>query len=109
MNKVYIFLAVPIFLALGLVHPGAQAGSHTESETVTVTRSCSNSIRLNVNSTNGYTTVLFNGKKVFSGKTRGRVLTNSEIRDCKAYAVVWDGKTVLWQNNEDATTVLKKP
>jgi hypothetical protein len=109
MNKVYIFLAVPIFLALGLVHPGAQAGSHTESETVTVTRSCSNSIRLNVNSTNGYTTVLFNGKKVFSGKTQGAVLANSEVRDCKAFAAVWDDMAVLWQNREDAATVLKKP
>ena len=109
MSKVTPFLAIPILLALSLAHPGAQAGDHAESKTVIVTRSCSNSIRLHVNTTNGHTTILFNGKKVFSGKTSGRVLSNSEIQDCTAYAAVWDGKTVLWQNTEDATTVLKKP
>jgi hypothetical protein len=109
MSKLNLFLAVPIFLALGLVHPGAQAGSHAESETVTVTRSCSNSVRLNVNTTNGHTIVRFNGKKVFSGKTQGAVLANSEVRDCKAFAAVWDDMAVLWQNREDAATVLKKP
>ncbi len=109
MSKVHVFLAASFFLVLGLVHPGAEAGSHAESETVTVTRSCSNSISLNVNTTNGYTNVLFNGKKVFSGKTQGRVLANSEIRDCTAYAAVWDGNTVLWENGENAAAVLKKP
>jgi len=109
MSKVNLVLAAPFVLALGLVHSGAQAGGQAESETITVTRSCSNSVRLNVNTVNGYTTVLFNGKKVFSGKTRGRVLSNSEIRDCKAYVAVWDGKGVLWQNTDDAATVLEKP
>jgi len=109
MRTINLCYLVPAFLILTLVDPGAAVGGQVESETVTVTRSCSSSIRLNVNTNNGYTTVLFNGEKVFSGKTSGKVLTDSEIRNCKGYAAVWDGRILIWQSSEEAASVLTAP
>lgn len=60
-----------------------------------------------VNTVNGQTTVIYNGKEVFSGPTKGKVTSRSVSRNGKNYAAAWDEDTVLWENVPGAAALAK--
>jgi hypothetical protein len=62
---------------------------------------------LSVMTENGFSTVQFNGKKVWSGKTTGKVAGKSASVNGKEYAAVFDGNKVLWESEKGAAGKVK--
>lgn len=62
---------------------------------------------LSVMTENGFSTVQFNGKKVWSGKTTGKVAGKSSSVNGKEYAAVFDGNKLLWESEKGAAGKVK--
>lgn len=62
---------------------------------------------LTVSTVNGQTTVIYNGKEVFSGPTKGKVTSRSVSRNGKNYAAAWEDDRVLWENVPGAAALAK--
>lgn len=57
---------------------------------------------LSVMTENGFSTVQFNGRKVWSGKTTGKVAAKSASVNGKEYAAVFEGSKLLWESEKGA-------
>ncbi len=57
--------------------------------------------------TNGKTTITYQGKVVWTGATKGKVSTNSKTIKGEQYLAAYDGDKVLWENVPGAAAKLK--
>ncbi len=62
---------------------------------------------INVSTSNGRTTIAYQGKEVWSGKTTGKVTGKAKSVDGVDYAAAFDGDKVIWQNVAGASRHLK--
>jgi hypothetical protein len=62
---------------------------------------------ISVVSSQGQTTVTWNGKQVYAGPTKGDVLARRFTVAGQEFAIAYDGGAVVWQNHTDAVTKLK--
>lgn len=91
-----------ILLSLVLVATFSSAGLLQAADKPPTERVEKHQSSLSVSTVNGQTTVIYNGKEVFSGPTNGKVTSRSVSRNGKNYAAAWDGDTVIWENVKGA-------
>ena len=96
-----------ILQSLVLVAALAAASSVRAADGVPFVRVQKFQSSLSVSTVNGQTTVLYNGKEVFSGPTKGKVSSRSVSRDGKDFAAAWDGDKVIWENVKGAAEMAK--
>ena len=56
---------------------------------------------------NGKSTVSYQGKAVWSGKTKSQVTAKARTVDGKEYAAAYDGQKVVWENVKGAAKQLQ--
>lgn len=62
---------------------------------------------ISVSTSNGKTTVVYQGKEVWTGKTTGKVTGKAKAVDGKEYAAAFDGEKVIWENIPGAGAKVK--
>lgn len=63
---------------------------------------------ISVNNNNGKTSVIYNGKEVWSGQTSGKVTAKCVSDNGTEYAAAFDGDKVIWENVKDAAKYVNK-
>jgi hypothetical protein len=69
--------------------------------------SFSSSNGVSVKTVNGETVVIYQGKEISIGKTKGKVSTKAKSVNGVSYAVVYDGDQIVWENIPDAAEQFK--
>jgi hypothetical protein len=62
---------------------------------------------ISVSTANGKTTIVYQGKEVWTGKTTGKATGRSKSVDGTQYAAAFDGDKVLWENVPGAAKKVK--
>jgi hypothetical protein len=62
-----------------------------------------------VKTVDGHTVVMANGKEVWAGPTRGRVVARSHTVNGASFSAVFDGDKVIWENVPGAAAQLNQP
>jgi hypothetical protein len=62
---------------------------------------------ISVSTVNGKTTVVYQGREVWTGKTSSKVAGRSKAIDGKTYAAAFDGDKVIWENTPGAGQKVK--
>lgn len=62
---------------------------------------------ISVSTQNGVSTINYQGKQVWSGKTTGQVLGRSKTVGDVTYAAAFDGNKVIWENVPGAGAKVK--
>lgn len=62
---------------------------------------------ISVSTQNGVSTITYQGKQVWSGKTTGKVLGRSKMVGDVSYAAAFDGNKVIWENVPGAGAKVK--
>lgn len=62
---------------------------------------------ISVSTRNGITTLTYQGKEVWSGKTTGQVTGRAKTVDGVNYAAAFDGNKVIWENMRGAGAKVK--
>ena len=62
---------------------------------------------ISVSTQNGVSTITYQGKQVWSGKTTGQVLGRSKMVGDVSYAAAFDGNKVIWENVPGAGAKVK--
>ena len=103
MNK-YLFRSLLTLVLLSCWSSLPAQGQNAAS----VEKSASNaSAVISVSTSNGKTTITYQGKKVWSGKTTGKVTGKAKSVDGVDYAAAFDGDKVIWENVAGASRHLK--
>ena len=83
------------------------AGIAQQSSTNASLLSASSSASISVKTVNGQSTVTYNGKDVFTGRTKGKVTAKASSANGTEYAAAFDGKKTIWENVPGAAKHVK--
>jgi hypothetical protein len=62
---------------------------------------------ISVSTQNGVSTITYQGKAVWTGKTTGQILGRSKVVGNVTYAAAFDGNKVIWENVPGAGAKVK--
>jgi hypothetical protein len=90
-----------LFMAASLLTSGAQNIAVVKGKARTAAAGIS------VSTSNGKTTIVYQGKEVWTGKTTGKVTGKSKAVGDTTYAAAFDGDKVIWENVKGAGAKVK--
>jgi hydrogenase maturation factor len=62
---------------------------------------------ISVSTVNGKTTIVYQGREVWTGKTASKAIGRSKTVDGKVYAAAFDGTKVIWESAPGAAQKVK--
>lgn len=98
-----LILGVATFLATGFVTSSASAQNLGKIKQSARTAAAG----ISVSTQNGVSTITYQGKAVWTGKTTGQVLGRSKTVNNVSYAAAFDGNKVIWENVPGAGAKVK--
>ena len=103
MKSRMLILGVALTLATGFVTSTASAQNIGKIKQSARTAAAG----VSVSTQNGVSTITYQGKQVWTGKTTGKVLGRSKAVGDVTYAAAFDGNKVIWENVPGAGAKVK--